>query len=301
MAGPATSSASTSQDAGAHSLSQGTSIRVEWGPIIGGALSAASLAFLLQTFAIAIGLSASSTAPTWRDASFALALLSGLYLLLMAIVAYGLGGYLAGRLRSRSIAGTTEEIEFRDGVHGLLVWALATLIGACIAIASLQSLARIAAPSTGSAGASASVGAENIIAFDLDRLFRGDRQPEANINYARSEAARILLTASSHAGIQQDDRAYLVRLVAGRTGLAPPDAERRVNEVIERVKENISRARRSAVILAFMTGAAALVGAAIAWFAAGAGGAHRDERIKPHPLLDWTVRAHDQTRWRWRA
>ncbi len=82
-------------------------------------LGSAALGFVLDSFAVSIGLSVSSTAPTSRDTSFALVLLSGLYLLLAAIVAYGFGGYLAARLL-RSAGGTPAEIEFRDGVHGLL-------------------------------------------------------------------------------------------------------------------------------------------------------------------------------------
>jgi hypothetical protein len=87
--------------------------------------------------------------------------------------------------------------------------------------------------------------------------------------------------------MQPDDRAYLVRLTAAYTGLAPADAERRVDEVAARARENISRARRSAVILAFTAGAAALLGAAAAWFAACAGGRARDGEQAPHALLDW--------------
>ena len=63
----------------------GTAVVVEdqassigWGSVIGGAIAAAALAFVLQSFAAAIGISVSSAAPTWRDASFALILLSGL-------------------------------------------------------------------------------------------------------------------------------------------------------------------------------------------------------------------------------
>jgi hypothetical protein len=64
---------------------------IQWGPVIAGALLAAALASVLHTFAAAIGLSMSSTAPTWRDTSFVLVLLSGLYLLLVAFLSYGLG------------------------------------------------------------------------------------------------------------------------------------------------------------------------------------------------------------------
>ena len=268
-------------------------IQIQWGPIVAGSIAATALALVLHAFAAAIGLSVSSTAPTWRDASIALVLLSGLYLLLAAVVSYGFGGYLAGRMRSRvAISAVEEEIEFRDGTHGLLVWALATLLTALIAFGAIQSVIRTAAPSSGMAGPAASIGGENIIAFDLDRLFRGDRRPDGDISYARAEAGRILLTTASHRGMQPEDRAYLVRLVSARTGLSPAEAERRVDDVTARAKENINRARRSAVVLAFMTGAAALLGAAAAWYAACAGGRHRDGRIVPHKLWDWggTVR-----------
>ena len=96
------------------------------------------------------------------------------------------------------------------------------------------------------------------------------------MDYTRAEAGRILLTASSHRGILPEDRTELVRLVTARTGLAQPEAERRVDDVIARARENIARARKSAVILAFSLGAAAVLGLAVAWFAAGEGGKHRD-------------------------
>ena len=257
----------------------------EWGPIVAGAIAAAALALVLHAFALAIGLSVSSAAPTWRDASFALILLSGLYVVLAALASYGFGGYLAGLMRvGRS---SREDADLRDGLHGLLVWALATLLTALIGLATAQSLTRLGAPSGGQAEPSTSVGGENLIAFDLDRLFRAERRPNADLEYPRAEAARILLTASSHRGMQPEDRAYLVRLTATATGLAQPDAERRVDEVAARAKENISRARRSAVVIAFTAGAAALLGAASSWFAACAGGRIRDGEAPPHALLDW--------------
>jgi hypothetical protein len=257
----------------------------EWGPIVAGGIAAAALALVLHAFALAIGLSVSSAAPTWRDASFALVLLSGLYVVLAALASYGLGGYLAGLMRMR--ASSREDADLRDGLHGLLAWALATLLTALIGLATAQSLTRLGAPSGGQSGASTSVGGENLIAFDLDRLFRAERRPNADLEYPRAEAARILLTTSSHRGMQPEDRAYLVRLTVANTGLAQPDAERRVDEVATRAKENISRARRSAVVIAFSAGAAVLLGAAASWFAACAGGRIRDGEAPPHAWLDW--------------
>jgi hypothetical protein len=138
-------------------LTEGSILQIQWGPIIAGGIAATALALVLHSFAVAIGLSVSSTAPTWRDASIALVLLSGLYLLLAAIVSYGFGGYLAGRMRSRLATGTPDEL---DGIHGLLVWAIATLLTGLIAFAAMQSLGRAAAPSGGPAGTSARSGAK---------------------------------------------------------------------------------------------------------------------------------------------
>jgi hypothetical protein len=260
---------------------------VQWGPVIAGAIAAAALASVLHAFAAAIGLGVASPAPTWRDASMPLVLLSGLYLVLVALAAYGLGGYVAGRLRPGVTLANADETDFRDGVYGLLVWALATLLTALLLLIAASAATRLAAPSGGAVGPSTSVAGENIIALDVDRLLRGERRGgDADVAQTRAEAARILLTSSSHSGVAAEDRTYLVRLVAGRTGLAPADAERRVDSAIASARDNIARARRSTVILAFMAGAAALVGAAAAWFAAGAGGKHRDHSA---PSLRWTV------------
>jgi hypothetical protein len=249
--------------------------RIEWSPVIGGAIAAAALASVLHGFASAIGISVSSTAPTWRDASFALVLLSGLYLLLTALASYAFGAYVAGRMRMRLGSGAASEIAFRDGMHGLLVWALATLLAAVMALSLAAMTSRLAAPS--GAGPSTSVAGENIIAFDLDRLLRGERRPPAaDLGQARAEAARILMTSSSHTGMRADDRASLVRLTSAYTGLSAADADKRVMEVAGAAKEDIDRARHATAILAFMVAAAALVGAAVAWYAAVAAGRHRE-------------------------
>ena len=246
---------------------------VNWPAVFAGSLAAAALALVLHTFAAAIGLAVSSTAPTWRDASIGLWILSGVYLLLVALASYGLGGYVAGWVRSWS-EGVNDASDTTDGIHGLLAWAVATLITAIVVAATAIAASQLAAP-PGANGPAASVGSENLIAYDIDRLFRNDgRAPAGDNARARAEAGRILLTASGHSGVNSEDRAYLIRLVAAQTALAAPEAERRVDAAIVRARDNIRRARRSAVILAFMAGAAGLLGAAAAWFAAVAGAKH---------------------------
>jgi MFS family permease len=206
--------------------------------------------------------------------------------LLTSLASFGLGGYLAGRLRAAWVVTDPHEVEFRDGIHGLLVWGLAIIIGAFLALALTRTIA-------GGADLTrpTSATAEPLLAFELDRLFRSDRKPTdpPNDPEIRAQAARIITAGLGHTGIAPDDRAYLVRLVEARTGLAQPEAEGRVNLAISQASDAISRARRGAVILAFMIAASLLLGAAVAWLAAAYGGQHRDDAVAHHFWRRWDV------------
>ncbi len=260
---------------------------LRWTPIIAGALVAAAFAFTLVTFGITIGLGISSTSPTWRDASAALSLLSGLFLILQAIVSFGLGGYIAGRTRGDvgavrdDIGAAPNSEETRDGLHGLTAWALAVLIGAGLtAIVSAAAVNR----SSPSFAMENRTSAEPLLSYELDRLLRQPRRPpNVDMSVERAEAGRILMTSSSHSGINADDRTYLIQQVQTLTGLSAGDAERRADQAIASSKTAIAHARRSTIILAFSLAVAALLGAVGAWAAAVAGGRHRDGA----PLPEW--------------
>ena len=258
---------------------------VQWSPVVAGALAAAALAFVLHAFAGALGLALSSTAPTWRDASLLLWILSGVYLVVVAVAAYSLGGYVAGRMRQGLSNASNDETEFRDGVHGLLVWAAATLLTAVLALAAAQGVASLSSSET--SGTFTSSAGEGLFAYELDRLFRSERAI-ADIDFRRAEASRILLTAGGSDGVTAGDRTYLTQLVSARTGISEGDAQQRVQDVIVRIDESIGRARKSTTLLAFFAGAAAMLGAAAAWFAAVTGGEQRD--TSQVPSLRWANR-----------
>jgi hypothetical protein len=253
---------------------------VGWTPVVLGALVAAAFSLILLTFGATIGLAVTSTAPTWRDASAALALLSGLYLIVQAAVSFGVGGYIAGRIRTGIVDPDPVETERRDGLHGLAVWAIAVVLGALLA--ALVGSAALTRSNTSNARVAQTSAAEPLLSYEIDRMFRAGRRP-ANVDLAqeRAEAGRILLTASSHSGMSSEDRAYLVQLVSATTGLSGPDAEKRVDTVIASAQTAIARSRRSSVILAFSVASALLLGAAISWAAASVGGRHRDGEPMP--------------------
>ena len=256
---------------------------IQWSSVFAGALAAGAMSFILVGFGVAVGLGVSSASPTWRDASVALALLSGLYLIIQAIISFGFGGYIAGRTArpAPAMAASEDDGERRDGVHGLMSWALAVLLGAAL-LAMLGAAAIDRSPMRSSASNTSA--AEPLLSYELDKLFRvARRAPNTDLREARAEAGRILMTSSSHSGVSSDDRAYLVQQVAALTGLAAPDSERRVDALIADAKTAINRARRNSIIVAFSIAAAALIGAAVAWAAAVAGGRHRDGE----PLPNW--------------
>jgi hypothetical protein len=257
---------------------------LQWTPIIAGAFAASTLSLILVTFAATVGLGVSSTSPTWRDASVALWLLSGIYLVLQALISFGSGGYVAGRTRAPYTSVGSEEVETRDGLHGGASWALTVVIGAFLA-----ALGGVAASRPSPTAAPTNAIEPSIVSYEIDHLFRNGRRP-ANIDLApeRGEAGRILLTMSGHDGVAADDRAYLIQQVVTFTGLTAPDAERRVDTVIDDAKKAISRTRASTVILAFSVATALLLGAVAAWVGAVAGGRHRDGT----PLPNWMAHAN---------
>ncbi len=261
---------------------------VQWSPIVLGAFAATALSSVLLTFAVTIGLGVTSTAPTWRDASAALAILSGLFLVIQAVLSFGLGGYIAGHTRiptASDAVGTAavEETEHVDGAHGLGSWALAVVMGAIIATWIGAATVNRTSPARSAAQTSA---AEPLLSYELDRLFRVSRRaPNVDLSAERAEAGRVLLTTSSHSGMSADDRTYLIQQVMALTGLAAPDAERRVDSVIASASTAIARSRRSTVILAFSVATALMLGAVAAWAAACAGGRHRDGEALPAWML----------------
>jgi hypothetical protein len=256
---------------------------LQWIPIVAGGLAAAAMSSILISFAATVGLGVSSSSPTWRDTSVALWILSGIYLVLQAIVSFGFGGYIAGRARApyagaRADAAPADDGDSRDGLHGLLAWCVAVVLGAVLLALTGAAATR---PSTLATNATTE---PTTLSYEIDHLFRSARRP-ANIDLTgeRAEAGRILQTSSSHQGVSNDDRAYLIQQVAATTGLATPDSERRVDTAIADARKAINRARSASIILAFSLATALLVGSVIAWAAAVAGGRHRDGM----PLPNW--------------
>jgi nucleoid DNA-binding protein len=132
----------------------------------------------------------------------------------------------------------------------------------------------------------------------VDKAPRGD----ASISFgdggptetSRQEVARILLMGAADGSLSSDDRAYLARVVAARAGLSPADAEKRVEALSAQMKTSVDKARaatetarKAGILLAFLTAASMVLCAAAAWWGAGVGGRHRDEKFDASHLTRW--------------
>ena len=112
---------------------------VSWAAVIGGALIAVASTLLLVALGSGIGLSSVSPWSPANPSATTFTLLAAVWLIIVQWLSSGLGGYLAGRLRTKWVGLHTDEVFFRDTAHGFLAWALATVLVAVFAASSISS------------------------------------------------------------------------------------------------------------------------------------------------------------------
>jgi general stress protein CsbA len=251
---------------------------VEWAAIIAGAIVASALSFVLLTAGAAIGLSLVSPY-AGRSASGFAATMAAFWLIFVPILSLLIGGYIAGRMRSAVDKGVgSDEVDFRDGIHGLLVWAVSILLGGMLAYFAASTAAQTTAQ-LGSAAANQS----STLAPSVDTMLRGVTGKSGTgqplDNETRADITRTIAGAVAAGQLSAGDRTYLAQVVAQRTGLAQPEAEKRVDDAFASALKAIDTARKAAVATGLGTVTALLFGMAAAWYAAQRGGRHRDESV----------------------
>jgi hypothetical protein len=203
---------------------------------------------------------------------------TGLYFVVMAMISSAVGGYLAGRLRMKWVGVHTKEVQFRDTAHGFLAWAVASVLGAVLLASPASSLIGGSLP--GATQAAANSAQSSPMDGYVDSLLRSDNpsaQGQQNPADSRAELVR-LFTTSFHSGndLGSPDRTYVAKVVSARTGLSQSDAEKRVNDVIDRAKADLDAARKAAMQMAIWLTLSLFIGAFSATLAATEGGGLRD-------------------------
>jgi hypothetical protein len=274
---------------------------VEWGAVFAGAVLAAALSFVLLTFGAAIGLSATSPWPNSGLSAKVVASIAVFWALAQQIGSIMVGGYVAGRMRSRWHE-PGHEAEFRDGLHGALVWAVGVLISAMLVFATAGAVTSAGADLAGKAAGSV---AGNSDAMDtvIDTLLRPTSTAQAappaagppaagsaatttarpraapSGDESRTEISRILTSSVTSGSITPENRTQLAQVVAQRAGIPQAEAERRVDQAINDARAAADKARRAAILTGFVTAAGLILSLAVGWWAAMRGGHHRDTSV----------------------
>jgi len=279
--------------------------------IAAGATASVALSLVLVAFGAGVGFSVVSP---WADrgvSATTFSISAGVYLIVVAMLASTVGGYIAGRLRTQWRSVDANERYFRDSAHGFLVWALATVVSAVLLGSAFTHVLSGASAGLAPAAVSGAPAQGSPADIYIDALLRTDpmpgtpaektnqatlpvtqdqqpaplqggqiaptppapREAPGPVGVDRGEIARILMPALTRGGIVSEiDRTYLLRLVSARTGLPSDEAGKRVSQVITQATAAADQARSAAAKFALWLAASMLAGALAASLAAIEGG-----------------------------
>jgi hypothetical protein len=270
----------TAVDAGAFPAKSAAS----WPSIIAGAFVAAAATVILLALGSGIGFASISPWPNQGASVTTFAVTTAIWLIVTQWISAALGGYIAGRLRTRWLGTHIHEVFFRDTAHGLITWAVATILVATVATGLIKPVVGEAGRAVADAGTSAAN--SPVSAYEIDKLFRSSNSGGAASADTRVETAHIVANAFVSGRVSDADRAYLIEQVAARTGATRAGAEERVDGFLATVtqaqvklKAEADSARKAAAQASLYLALSMLIGAFIASVAAALGGRIRDEHI----------------------
>ena len=122
---------------------------VSWAAIVAGAIAAAALTLVLLAFGAGMGFSAVSPWSNSGVSASTFQIGTGIYLIVVAMLASTVGGFIAGRLRTKWVGVHEHEVFFRDTAHGFLAWGLATVLGAAFLASAASNIAGVRIICTG--------------------------------------------------------------------------------------------------------------------------------------------------------
>ncbi|WP_322045283.1 hypothetical protein [Paraburkholderia sp. J67] len=237
---------------------------VSWRAILAGAVGMAAFSLILLTLGTGLGLSSLSPWPGSGAHAKTFGAAVVIWICVSQIMASGLGGYLAGRLRRHWPRISSDETHFRDTAHGFLAWALATLVMACLLASTVSGLGRTAAMAAAETGTHSAMGLGGVdrgnaqaawqtwpVGYLIDGMLRpvdgapapmATRPEQALADVAqKQEVARIFLNALPSGGaLSPEDTRYVSQVVAQQTGLAPADAQARVSTTYARLQDKMN-------------------------------------------------------------
>src|SRR5712691_11698234 len=126
---------------------------VSWAAVIGGAFVAAALSLILLALGAGLGFSSVSLWSNVGASASTIGTAAIVWLILMQIISSSMGGYLAGRLRTKWSSIHNDEVYFRDTANGFLAWAVALVVTAAFLASAGAVMVGATASSAAGAGA----------------------------------------------------------------------------------------------------------------------------------------------------
>jgi len=250
-----------------------------WGAVAAGAFVAAALSLLLMAIGVGLGLSSVSPWSGSNPSAATFGTVTAIWIVITQLISSALGGYIAGRLRTKWAGVHIDERHFRDTAHGLIVWAVGAVISISLLTSAAMSLvsggAHVAAASGIATAATTSEGVRG--GYFVDMLFRSTKPDTmSGLPQPTAEVGTILAVSLHDGSISPGDKAHLAQLISARTDLTRVEADQRIDDTIMQAKAAADSARKAAAMLAIWVAIALLVGAFSASLAATIGGRARD-------------------------
>ena len=257
---------------------------ISWSAVIAGAITAIAISFIIISLGSGIGMALVSPYSYSSPSVTTMTIIGALWLVFAQAVGFAVGGYVAARARRVPTPMHTDEVRFRDGANGLVVWAIGVFVTAIVLVAAVDKAANVAGGTAigtlavGTAGTAATAQGPSVNYF-TDTLLRGNPQNAAaggasasgnaapagapsgatgggspsptpaaggNSNQQRVQINRILVTSLGPNGISNDDRTYLAQIVSAQTGMSQSDAQQRVDGVVNQMKQDATKATDTA-------------------------------------------------------
>ncbi len=259
-----------------------SSSAVSWGAIFAGAAAAASLSLILLMLGAGLGLTSISPWESRGLDAGTVGIAAIAWLTFTQIVASGMGGYLAGRLRTKWIDTHTDEVYFRDTAHGFLTWAVAALVSAALLTSTVGAIigggAKVVGTVAGGAATATAAGAAgmansssdlpgNSMNYFVNSMFRGNAAPAAaaptdpaaapapaapaapgqDLTPAQlSEVTGIFANSITTGALPAEDRQYVAQLIAQKTGISQQEAEQRVQATYDKAQAKLKETKEKA-------------------------------------------------------
>jgi hypothetical protein len=263
-------------DAGANEANKSG---VSWPAVWAGGFVTAALSLILLALGTGLGFASVSV---WSGSGVSASKVGTgalLWLIIIQLISASMGGYLAGRLRTKWTGIHSDEVYFRDTAHGFLAWSVALVVTAAFLTSAATTFVGSSVDSSRS-GASASRSNLQPNDYYVDSLFRWDgSKPETDIGPASREAATIFAFALQHGELYPADKSYLDQMVMAKTGASQADADKRVSDSFASAQTAAEAARKMVAHTLLWTFVALLIGAFCASFAGTIGGRQRDHVI----------------------